>query len=257
MEVADPGDAGVGVVGAVGVGARHGRHGVAGVDGPGAVLGEGSGDPRVDRRAVHLDAVLVHGGRLGPGLAHEDVVPRQGVALSALHVGQEIGPHLRAGEAVGLQAVLGLEVHDGALCDDVVGARRPQRLERERLVRPAPRERAHLVVALLRRRRQRRGRGERQGEVAELGQQLLQAERRARCDGELCGGRLRQVLALRADDAGRSAGHRDRFGGARHERPGRLVLEQRRATARPTSRRPPGSASAWGCRARGRWRTGP
>ena len=67
----------------------------------------------------------------------------------------------------------------------------------------------------------------------------------------------RQVLALRADDAGGAAGDGERLGGAGHERPGRLVLRAATGTAPPRRRGSAGSASAAGCPARGRSRTAP
>ena len=67
------------------------------------------------------------------------------------------------------------------------------------MVGPAPGERAHLVVALLRRRRQGRGWREGEGQVAQLGQQLLEAQRRPRRHRELRGERLGEVPALGAD----------------------------------------------------------
>ncbi len=169
----------------------------------------------------------------GSGLGHQDVVVVQRIAVPCLHVLQQIGPHLGPGQAVGLQTVLGFEVHDRALRDHVGHALGPQLGQCERLIGPAPAEGALLVVAFLGRRCHRCRGSEREGEVPQLGQQFLQAEDGTLGHRERRGDRVGQVLAHGADDAGQPAGDGDGLGGAGHQRAGGLVLQQRRRQGGP------------------------
>ena len=239
VEVAGPGHVGIVVGRPIGVGPLHDRRRHVFEDRVGAVRRVGPRGAGVDRDVRVLGgSVVVEGEVLGKDLGHEHIGVGGGVVLGRGHVAQERHPHLGAGQPVDGQPVLVLERHHGRLGDHVRLSLDPQGGQRGG-AGPAPGEGPVLRLRLVNGRRRAPGRAEAEGEVVELGQQLLEPEDVAVGDGETeRRGGAQGTPVLRPQARGPSGdGHHLLRG--RDERCGEVVAQGRRVGG-PTFRPPPG-----------------
>jgi hypothetical protein len=203
------------VLRAVRVGAVHVGEVELQVHGEGAVHGRTARDAGVDRGREHHPAVVPEGQRLRVVLVGQRVGVAVRVVLALGHRGQQVGPHGLAGVPVHGQSLYRLEGPDRPGVEDVGRACRPLVGQVGRVVTvPAERARGCVVrggqlgVGVLRAddRAGLRRPGERQ--VAELREQLLQAQGAERAGGEALGhARAEQPAGARAASA-----HRDHPG---------------------------------------------